>query len=1129
MAHSDDESEAVRDKFTVNSTSPEDSSGTHNIQIDVCDDPRGPTELSLSPSLSSYLRNTDPSPPTSPYDEPNQPKPPSHQKGRRFTNYWDNHILINANQNSLDRPPVVENYRNSIDIGSTRPTLTQLMAGDTIEALDEFEKNAQKQVDDALNFTETTSKASKTENFVSSVLKGPQGRKYAAPPGPTPPPGQKPRQGPQKFGWIIGVLVRCIQSIFGVILYIRVAWVAGQAGIVMGNGIVILASVVTTITALSTCAICTNGDVKGGGAYFLISRSLGPEFGGSIGLIFSLANAVGAAMYIVGFAETMRDLLKEYGIQFIDGGLNDVRLMGLLAALILITIVFIGTGFESKMQVVLLGVQFMAIGDYFIGTFLPPSEDLRLRGLTGYSVDTIKDNFWPVFRDGYGFFQTFSIYFPAATGIMAGANISGDLANPQKAIPRGTLLSIAFTTVIYMLLVFCTGATVVRDADGVHVPVLLTAVANQTLAQENGLFAPKRPWAAYFEPQCAQNSTCPYGLMNYFQIIEMGSLWGPLITAGILTSSLSSALASLVGAPKVFQAVCNDKLFPYIKYFAKTFGKDEEPRRAYALTFIICCLIIGIGDLNLIAPIISNFFLCSYALVNYACFDCSMAKTPGFRPAFKYYNKWVSLVGAILCISVMFVMNWFTALLTFFFFALLFLYMHHRKPEVNWGSTLQAHNYRNALQSVTKLERTDEHVKNYRPQILLLTGNPASRPSLIDFFSNITKDSCLLTCGYVVPCEKSEIVTQLNKKFAIEIRAWFKKRHIKAFYTATANKSLKNGAANMMQTVGLGKLRPNILAMGFKQDWLENPEKLKEMNEYYNIIQEAFENQMGLLLLRSDELGFDFETMMSQIGAVKNRSQDDRKNAANTTTTSDDGYNPFSESMTKYPKMGDQETCLDYDKFELSLNVNALQKRPHSRMTTKQRQVAFSLARFKDKIKKGVIDVWWLYDDGGLALLIPYLLTQPKSYLENAKLRVFSISTSHDIKQEQKSMAELLAKFRINVANLTIINDHERPPSQETVRNFLHSIRPFYGEGEGMINDSELELQKERTIRQLRVAELLREHSSEADLVVVSMPIPRKGIKSGALYLSWLELMTKDMPPTLFVRGNQQSVLTFYS
>lgn len=123
----------------------------------------------------------------------------------------------------------------------------------------------------------------------------------------------------------------------------------------------------------------------------------------------------------------------------------------------------------------------------------------------------------------------------------------------------------------------------------------------------------------------------------------------------------------------------------------------------------------------------------------------------GFRPAFKYYNMWVSLLGAIMCVTVMFIVSWTTALLTFFFFALLFMYLSHRKPDVNWGSSTQAHSYRNALHSVSRLENTDEHVKNYRPQILVLTGNPAARPSLVDFISNITKDTSLMICGYVVP------------------------------------------------------------------------------------------------------------------------------------------------------------------------------------------------------------------------------------------------------------------------------------------------------------------------------------------------------------------------------------------
>ncbi|KAK5977421.1 Amino acid permease, partial [Trichostrongylus colubriformis] len=305
-----------------------------------------------------------------------------------------------------------------------------------------------------------------------------------------------PTKARVKFGWIQGVFVRCLLNIFGVMLYLRISWVAGQAGIGLGSMIVLLASLVTSITAISTCAICTNGDVKGGGAYFLISRSLGPEFGGSIGLIFSVANAVGAAMYVVGFAETVRDVLKEADLKIIDGGMWDVRIVGFVTCVVLMGIVFIGTAFESKMQMGLLVILVASIIDYMIGSVFPIDDQKASRGATGYSFSTVTTNFLPSFR-GEGFFSVFAVYFPAATGIMAGANISGDLADPQRAIPIGTLLAIAVTTSVYLATVWMTGSTCVRDADGINPPMW------------NG--------TVFIPPDCAANGTCPYGLMNFFQ------------------------------------------------------------------------------------------------------------------------------------------------------------------------------------------------------------------------------------------------------------------------------------------------------------------------------------------------------------------------------------------------------------------------------------------------------------------------------------------------------------------------------------------------------------------------------------------------------------------------------------
>ena len=160
------------------------------------------------------------------------------------------------------------------------------------------------------------------------------------------------------------------------------------------------------------------------------------------------------------------------------------------------------------------------------------------------------------------------------------------------------------------------------------------------------------------------------------------SIWSPAVIIGIFAATLSSALASLVGAPKVFQAVCKDEIFPYITFFSKGSGNNDEPRRAYILVFFIAAGFIAIAELNVIAPIISNFFLMSYALINYAVFAASLGRSPGWRPSFKYYNKWVSLFGALVCIAIMFLIEWWAALITIIIIGSLYKFVAYKKPQV---------------------------------------------------------------------------------------------------------------------------------------------------------------------------------------------------------------------------------------------------------------------------------------------------------------------------------------------------------------------------------------------------------------------------------------------------------------
>lgn len=157
------------------------------------------------------------------------------------------------------------------------------------------------------------------------------------------------------------------------------------------------------------------------------------------------------------------------------------------------------------------------------------------------------------------------------------------------------------------------------------------------------------------------------------------------------------------------------------------------------------------ADLNAIAPLLSNIFLAAYCLINFSCFHASITKSAGWRPAFKYYNAWLSLLGSVMCISAMFLMNWMYALVTIVINIILYLYVtYKRKPNVNWGSSTQAQSYNSALKSTQELVHVQDHVKNYRPQILVLSGLPSSRPALVDIGHLFIKHTSLMICGHVV-------------------------------------------------------------------------------------------------------------------------------------------------------------------------------------------------------------------------------------------------------------------------------------------------------------------------------------------------------------------------------------------
>ncbi|XP_014729548.1 PREDICTED: solute carrier family 12 member 1 [Sturnus vulgaris] len=1118
--------DANANRFQVNIIN-EDNDNNETTQEDVGSDPPHYEETSFTDETHNRLRISYRPGKRELYDNFRQNGEKTEASLHPYDTHSKMYYLQTFGHNTMDPVPKIDYYRNTGSVSGNklnRPSLLEIH-----EQL-------------AKNIAVSTGSVERVANGESTT-----GDETAAS------KEEENKTGFVKFGWVKGVLVRCMLNIWGVMLFIRLSWIVGQAGIGLGVIIILLATMVTSITGLSTSAIatngfvrgglgiivialsvvvttltgismsaiCTNGVVRGGGAYYLISRSLGPEFGGSIGLIFAFANAVAVAMYVVGFAETVVELLKESDTLMVDES-NDIRIIGTITVVCLLGISVAGMEWEAKAQVILLIVLLVAIANFFIGTVIPTNTEKKARGFFNYQASIFAENFGPDFRSGEGFFSVFAIFFPAATGILAGANISGDLKDPQSAIPQGTMLAILITTIAYIAVAICAASCVVRDATG---------NVNDTIVPGMSCNGSSACGLGYDFSRCA-SQPCDYGLMNNFQVMSMVSGFGPLITAGIFSATLSSALASLVSAPKVFQALCKDNVYKGLEFFAKGYGKNNEPIRGYVLTFVIAMAFILIAELNTIAPIISNFFLASYALINFSCFHASYAKSPGWRPAFRYYNMWVSLFGALLCCGVMFVINWWAALITYAIELFLYIYVTYKKPEVNWGSSTQALYFVNALDSALALTTVEDHVKNFRPQCLALTGAPMVRPALLDITHTFTKNNGLCICCEVYTGPRKLCVKEMNSGMEKK-QAWLTKNKRKAFYAAVAADSFRDGVKSLLQASGLGRMKPNTLVMGFKKDWRSAP--ATQVENYVGIIHDAFDFELGVIIVRISQ-GFDISQVLQVQEELEKLEQE--RLALEATIKEND----FEE--------GKRGICGFFKKAS-TLNISKHETKKESTINTMQsmhvgefnQRLLEASTQFKKKQGKGTIDIWWLFDDGGLTILIPYILTIRKKW-KNCKLRIFTGGKVNRIEEEKLVMASLLSKFRIKFADINIICDINIKPNKESWKFFEEMIEPYRlhesckdittaeklkRETPWKITDAELEAFKEKSYRQVRLNELLQEHSRAANLIVLSLPVARKGAVSDYLYMAWLEILSKNLPPILMVRGNHKNVLTFYS
>ncbi|XP_050667992.1 bumetanide-sensitive sodium-(potassium)-chloride cotransporter-like [Leptidea sinapis] len=893
-----------------------------------------------------------------------------------------------------------------------------------------------------------------------------------------------------KLGWIQGVLIPCLLNIWGVMLFLRIAWIVGQAGIGTTIAIIFLSGVVCVITALSLSAICTNGVLQGGGVYYIVSRSLGAELGASVGIIFAFANSVAASMNTIGFCESLNALLKSNGLKIIDNDVNDVRIVGAVALLVMCVICAIGMDWETKTQNILIIIIVVAIFNYIIGVFVGPLNDTaKAQGFVGISLENAKKNFGTDFRydenQYHDFFSVFAMYFPAVTGVQAGANICGDLKDPATAIPKGTLLALGISMTSYLVMAVLCGMAALRDASGSAADLVT-----------GNLHA------------CKPN--CPYGLHNDYAIMQLMSLSSVVIYAGCWAATLSTALTNLLSVPRLVQALGIDRIYPGLIFFSKPYGKHGEPYRGYVLTFIVSLLFLLIADLNAIAPLITNFYLASYALINFCTFHAAFVMAINWRPSFRYYNIWLSLLGFLMCAAIMIVISWITALTTIIIFVTLYLLVLYRKPEVNWGSSTEAQRYNETVSALVQMSHQTGNIKSYNPQLLVLAGRAYLRPALLDIAHLVTKNGSFMIVAEIIEnsLSYSERLECLQRG-----EGWLQSRKHRGFFVVIDGFSFEDGLRAAIETAGLGRLSPNIVLIGYKNHWAKAP--LNKLKEYVRMIQIAFEYQLAVTIFRVSDTSTRRNQLQVKESVTENTVELRIQSELRAIMNSDSDIETSSDEATDSPLTSpSHETPPDKEQSE--------QTKLSPKICEQKSGIFKPLEFFGENL-----DAWWLYDDGGLNVLLSYIIAI-RGFRTKLPLRIFALSrASHGLDEAQTRMAEILQKFRIEYTSLMMIRGLNVPPREETQLFFSTLIQDLRTDSESdtLIQDSELISLNVKTQRYLRLRELLLEHSSTSSMIVVTLPMPRQFV-SAAMYMAWLEILSRDLPPTLFVRGNDVSVIS---
>ncbi|HPJ94058.1 MAG TPA: amino acid permease [Deltaproteobacteria bacterium] len=603
---------------------------------------------------------------------------------------------------------------------------------------------------------------------------------------------------PGTLSTFAGVFTPSILTILGIILFMRLGYVVGSAGLARAFVIIALANSISVLTTFSLSAIATNFRVKGGGDYYLISRTLGVEFGGAIGTVLFIAQSVSIAFYAIGFGEVVSGF-------FATSSVYVPQIIAAFAVSVLFVLAWLGTDYATRFQYVVMVILAAALVSFFAG------------GLMKWDSVVLKTNFAVI--PSSGFWILFAIFFPAVTGFTQGVSMSGDLKDPGKSLPTGTFLAVGLSMIIYFAVALFMAAAAPRDV-----------------------------------------------LTGDYAAMRRVAFSGFLIDAGVIAATLSSAMASFMGAPRILQSMAGDRIFPFLVPFAKGYGPTGNPRRGILLSAAIAFATITLGKLNIIAPVVSMFFLISYGLLNYATYFEARAASPSFRPRFGWYDLRLSLLGAVACLAAMFAINAAAGAVALAMLFAIYQYIKKAEGVERWVDSRRSFHLQQVREHLLAAAHEPEHPRDWRPQLLAFSNDVHRRRHLLQFSSWLEGGSGMTTAVRILEGQGVKML-RLKEEAETKLRKTIEDHKLTAFPLVVVAPNAQDAIQTLVQGFGIGPVKVNTVVI----NWFEQSSKgflgIRE-KRYGLYLRTAFRLGCNLIVLDSKE---DEWTALDSLSANKRR------------------------------------------------------------------------------------------------------------------------------------------------------------------------------------------------------------------------------------------------------------------